>query len=232
MQRAPPRSSGGLGCVEPLGDVLRPIDPERDGGTAADSGTAIPDAAPPPEPCGPPSWRWLNPLPQGFDPNAVWGATEADLWLVGNGGTILRWQGRSVIPVKSPTTANLYAIWGSGPRDIWIVDQNPASVLRFVGTTYRDLWRGSGASARIVGVKGFIGRVDGSGLTRVSQDLDEGSLLQGMWASGPDDLSWKGRLGCALDGSIPYRRYTSDQALDELKMASWSLSTRSARTAT
>lgn len=50
---------------------------------------------------------------------ALWGASDNDVWVVGDGGLILRWNGIDVTRVDSPTYADLSDVWGSGPGDVW-----------------------------------------------------------------------------------------------------------------
>lgn len=49
----------------------------------------------------------------------VWGSSPRDVWIVGAGGTIWRWNGDSFTRMVSGTTADLNTITGSGPRDVW-----------------------------------------------------------------------------------------------------------------
>ena len=38
-------------------------------------------------------WYWTNPLPQGYGLYGVWGSAADDVWAVGDGGTLLHWDG-------------------------------------------------------------------------------------------------------------------------------------------
>jgi len=62
-----------------------------------------------------------------LDPNgtlpplkAVWGSDTTHVWAVGDGGTIVFWNGVLWKSVLSGTTDNLSAVWGSGPNDVWV----------------------------------------------------------------------------------------------------------------
>ena len=70
--------------------------------------------------------------------NAVWGSSAADIYAVGNLGTILHGDGKTFAPVVSGTTELLLSVWGSGPNDVWIVSGSAplhASALPDGGTT-------------------------------------------------------------------------------------------------
>ena len=45
--------------------------------------------------------------------NAIWGASENDVWAVGHGGAIAHFDGAAWTQVTSPTTKNLYALHGT-----------------------------------------------------------------------------------------------------------------------
>jgi len=97
------------------------------------------------------------------DIEAIWGSSGADVWAVGELGTIRRfrrgddrWR-----KVESPTKARLRAIWGSGPDDVWIVGDD-ATVLHYDGTTMTP--------------------------SSVQLPLGPRPSLRGIWGSGPNDV--------------------------------------------
>ncbi len=60
----------------------------------------------------------------------VWGSGPSDVWAVGWGGTILRWDGRAWARVSSGATVDLLGVWGSGPSDVWAVGEG-GTILRY-----------------------------------------------------------------------------------------------------
>lgn len=62
--------------------------------------------------------------------NAIWGAANEDLWVVGDAGSMLHYNGATWSPQSSPTSSTLRAIWGSGPEEIWAVG-DAGTVLRY-----------------------------------------------------------------------------------------------------
>ena len=67
--------------------------------------------------------------------NALYGVTtgssadsETEIWIVGENGTLARYDGSTWTSFKSPTDKTLYAVWGSG-GDVWAVGDEV--VIRF-----------------------------------------------------------------------------------------------------
>jgi hypothetical protein len=52
--------------------------------------------------------------------NAVWGSDKDHVYAVGDGGTIVFWNGTLWTSMLSNTTDKLNAVWGSGPNDVWV----------------------------------------------------------------------------------------------------------------
>lgn len=67
-----------------------------------------------------PKWTPVT-SPTTSDLIGLWGSSANDVWAVGLGGTILRWQGSSWTKVTSPVTESLYDVWGSSANDVWAV---------------------------------------------------------------------------------------------------------------
>ncbi|MBN2284605.1 MAG: WD40 repeat domain-containing protein, partial [Deltaproteobacteria bacterium] len=58
-------------------------------------------------------WTWQNPIAQGNDLVSVWGTSGSDVFAVGYGGTILRYDGSAWSPMTSGTTQTLWGVWGT-----------------------------------------------------------------------------------------------------------------------
>ena len=72
-----------------------------------------------PEVCSREGWCWTHPLPTGEMLVQVWAAAKDDLWVVGDAGGVLRWNGREWSGLQAPMST-LAAIWGTGPQDVWL----------------------------------------------------------------------------------------------------------------
>jgi len=67
--------------------------------------------------------------------HAIWGSGPNDIWVVGDSGTVLHYDGTSFEPstVQLPLgrKPNLYGVWGSSANDVWIVGDGVA--LHYTG---------------------------------------------------------------------------------------------------
>jgi hypothetical protein len=52
---------------------------------------------------------------------AVWGSGGNDVWAVGDGGTLLHYDGDVWDPQSSPTVNDLYGLWGRAADDVFAV---------------------------------------------------------------------------------------------------------------
>lgn len=67
----------------------------------------------------------------------VWGSDANNLWVVGEKGTILHWDGSVWMASASPTKAKLNGIWGSAAADIWAVG-DAGTILHYDGVSWND----------------------------------------------------------------------------------------------
>ncbi len=128
-----------------------------------------------PKQCSAGRMCWENPLPSGNVPNAVWGSSGRDVWIVGRYGSILHWTGTAWSSVASGTTANLNAVWGSAANNVWVVGD--------AGTVLR--WNGSAWSAVMTGVGEYFTTVWGTGPNDV-------------WVAGYGIYHWNGTAWATL----------------------------------
>jgi hypothetical protein len=88
----------------------------------------IPD--PPPPIASDDGWQWVHPLPQGQALASIWGDANDNLWAVGIGGTILRYDGYYWRKEDSSTTETLSSVWGSDSDHIWAIGSKGTVVTR------------------------------------------------------------------------------------------------------
>src|SRR6185369_11322025 len=123
--------------------------------------TVVGDAA-----CTGDGWCWVFPLPHGNYLRGVWGSSSSDVWAVGDGGTLMHWDGARWATTLGSTQGRWYGLWGSAANDVWVVGLNGrnAAVQRFDGTAWHAVaiattspltavW-GTGTGAVFVGVGG------------------------------------------------------------------------------
>ena len=157
------------------------------------------------------TWRVAAQV-DGISLNSIWGSSSADIFAVGESGTILHFDGMSWNEEYSSTSTNLNGVWGASASMIYAVGDN-GLVLHYDGERWTDdspvsdilhaVWCGSGSKCLAVGQ-------DTSVLSRTNcgswiSDNSMGSIgsLRGVWASGESDIYVVGDFGTILhnDGS-------------------------------
>lgn len=125
----------------------------------------------------------------------VWGTAMNNVWAVGDGGVILRWNGTTWNTVASGVTANLQAIHGNGAGNMLAVGEN-ATVIRWNGTVWAaeslpngvnedffGVWMAPAGVAVAVGQRGRAVRFNGT--SWVSQNTGAGNnvTLNAVWGA-------------------------------------------------
>jgi hypothetical protein len=64
-------------------------------------------------------WEWQNRLSTGHDLNAIWVSAADDVFTVGNGGTILDYNGSTWTTMPSGTTVGLCRVWGNAANNVF-----------------------------------------------------------------------------------------------------------------
>ena len=95
---------------------------------------APPDLAPPPVR----RWEWVGPNVTGNPLRAIGGTGANDLWLVGDLGTILHWDGqRASVAHESAANDSFYAVAATAPNDVWIAGSaGSGSILHWDGASW------------------------------------------------------------------------------------------------
>ena len=174
--------------------------------------------------CSDDDWCWVAPIPQGNTLNDSHSTTDDDVWVVGDYGTVLRWQGVAWETFETNTVRNLNGVHAAGPNDAWAVGDS-GTILRFDGTRWRvvdsgvlfnlnDIWVASANFAVAVGDSGAILTFDGNRWSQVlpSPVLDQ---LNGVWGVSTREIYVAGDNGQALffDGTA-WQRLTTPNTND------------------
>lgn len=179
-----PLSTGG-----PLADST-PGDAGRSDAALTD-GPRLDGAGPAAAFCSAGGWCWENPRPQGNTLRAVWGAAPDAVFAVGDGGTILRHDGKAWSPMSSPTTRALYAVWGASETEVFAVGET-GTILRYdgkawslmsspVSSSLNGVAGRSSSEVYAVGYSGVILRYDGS---KWGVMQGAGITLNTLWSDG------------------------------------------------
>lgn len=164
-------------------------------------------------------WYWTNPLPQGYALHGVWGSGPDDVWAVGDGGTLMHWDGAAWGRVDLGTTASLVGIWGFAKDDVWIGGYEgtllhwdggawtPVSsgtsdpIVDLWGSAPDDLWA---VTSRPYQQNGKVLHWNGTGWS-AGPDTDATAI----WGTGKNDvwagagLHWDGRSWAAISPAPP-----------------------------
>lgn len=95
----------------------------------------------------PEGWRFTSTLPQANTFHGAWAAGPNDLFIGGEGGVIMRWNGQTWNPMVTPTQKTILDMHGLSANDVWAVGgdsygEQPGDlslILRFNGTTWTEI---------------------------------------------------------------------------------------------
>jgi hypothetical protein len=73
----------------------------------------------------PEGWRFTSTLPQGNTFHGAWAAGPNDLFIGGEGGVIMRWNGQTWSAMSTPTQKTIFAMHGLSANDVWAVGGDP-----------------------------------------------------------------------------------------------------------
>ena len=81
----------------------------------------------------------VQPLPIGVNLNAVWPFEPHDVWVVGDGGVALHFDGRAFRQVETATWDDLVAIWANSADDLWVLGST-GTLLHWNGRRFEIIW--------------------------------------------------------------------------------------------
>jgi hypothetical protein len=148
--------------------------------------------------------------------NGIWGSSASIVFAVGDGGTILHYDGSSWSSMTSGTANNLNGVWGSSASDVFVVGDG-GTILHYngsswssmaSGTTYdlNAVWGASGSDVFAVGNMRTIIHFDGTAWSAMSPPCCYNFF--GVWGSSGTDVYVTGFGGsvdtdhvCHYDGA-------------------------------
>jgi photosystem II stability/assembly factor-like uncharacterized protein len=157
-----------------------------------------------------------------------------DITVVGDGGTVIHWDGSAWELQGTPTEQNLWGVWGAAPNDLWAVGGNgredgDATILRYDGTMWMEIpvplldrprvwaffkvWGTAANRVWIVGQRGGLLHWNGSEL--VEQAAGTSEDLISLWGTGPDRVAAVGGRGNGVVATWDGTEWTS-QSLSPL----------------
>ncbi len=121
----------------------------------------------------------------------IWGSSASDVFVVGQGGSILHYDGTAWNLMTSGTTNHLYGIWGSSGTDVFAVGGG-GTILHYDGSAWSSMtsgttnvlygvWGASGTDVFAVGAGGKVLHYNGS--TWSSMASGTTNDLRGVWGN-------------------------------------------------
>jgi hypothetical protein len=157
--------------------------------------------------CSPGGWCWESPLPLGNRLRGVWGSGPSDIYAVGEGGTILHYNGTAWSKVDPQVSMSpplgqrwLNAVWGTSSTDVYVVGEL-WTLLHFNGTSWSVVPLGSPPQ-----FDNALYAVWGSGPTDVFAAGDWGKVIHleaGQWKDRSVAESVYLRAIAGTDGTAP-----------------------------
>ncbi|MCX5895024.1 MAG: thrombospondin type 3 repeat-containing protein, partial [Proteobacteria bacterium] len=136
----------------------------------------------------------------------IWGSSGADVFAVGDYGTILHYDGSVWSPMTSGTSQTLFEVWGSSGSDVFAVGRD-GTILHYDGSTWSSMssgttshlytiWGSSAADVFAAGQSGTILHYDGSVWS--SMDSALAGAINDLWGSSSTDVFAVGQGGYIL----------------------------------
>lgn len=137
---------------------------------------------------------------------AIWGRGDSDIFAVGDGGTILHYNGTAWSVMDSGTTQCLRGVWGAATGEVYAVGDG-GTILRLVGTAWvsvsssttsylRSVWGSDAEDVYAVGDDGTILHFDGSAWSGMASGVT--ATLNAVWGSAAGDVYAVGDAGTIL----------------------------------
>lgn len=126
--------------------------------------------------------------------------TGTDAWAVGDGGTVIYYDGTTWVDIAPNDTTNFIRVWASGPHDVYVVT-NAALVRHYDGTSWTtvptgvanvaEVWGTSASDVFVIGGtsgNGDIAHYDGTSWSPVAICPELTSPLVAITGTGPNRI--------------------------------------------
>jgi len=150
---------------------------------------------------------WTNPA-RNLYLWGVWGAAANDLFVAGDDGTVLHWNGATWSRMNTGTTVGLRRVWGTSGRDVYVSGEG-GTLLHYDGTAWsrvavptdQDLTRVWGSSAGDVyvgGANATLLHFDGFAWSAVALPIEPTATVNAVWGTSSDNVYVAGSAGLLL----------------------------------
>lgn len=150
---------------------------------------------------------WENP-PRNVYLRGVWGSAANDLFVAGDSGTVLHWNGAAWSRMSTGTRAELHRVWGSSGSDVYVSGAG-GTLLHYDGSTWsrvtvpttaglERIWGSSAADVYVGGANGTLLHFDGSAWSRLAIPVDPAYTVFAVWGSSASNVYIAGSGGFVL----------------------------------
>jgi hypothetical protein len=141
----------------------------------------------------------------------IWGTSLTNIYVGGNAGTLLRYNGSAWSPMTSGTSYRIYDIWGTSASNVYAVGYR--THLKYDGSSWvpdlplqyedlRGVWGASANDVFVAGTSGVIFHYDGANWNSMDSGTSE-SLYGGVWGTSGSSVWAVGNGGTILHFGPP-----------------------------
>lgn len=153
----------------------------------------------------------------------VWGSSADDVYVVGQSGGCLHYDGKTWSELGLGTSEDLISVWGTGPDRVAIVGGRSSGVLvtwdgQESKTTslaplpgLNGVWMGEDDVIHVAGIQGTLAEVDFKSAEVLRAEVDTRLVLHAIHGSGERILTVGGNLGSSVP---PYLSVAFERALE------------------
>ena len=143
---------------------------------------------------------------------SIWGNSDSDIFVVGEAGTILHFNGAEWNSMNSDTSQWLNSVWGSAGSDVFAVGENGA-IVHYDGTRWstmdsgtsenlQSVWGGSDSDVFAVGASGLMLHFNGTDWNPVASGATVS--LNDVWVSSKSAVYAVGDDGIIVNGKSKF----------------------------
>ncbi len=160
-------------------------------------------------------WQTVDlPVAAGTHLAAIWGSGPANIFVVGDHGTIVHFDGVTWTKMTSGTTQMLYAVWGAAANDVFVVG-DAGTIRHYDGAHWSPMandvlepfygvWGSGPADVYAVGSTGTVAHYDGtSWSSRVYRINNSTPALSAIWGTAANNIYVVGSVLVMGAGEAP-----------------------------
>jgi hypothetical protein len=138
----------------------------------------------------------------------VWGPAANDVFVAGDSGTVLHWNGAAWSRMATGTTAGLRRVWGSSGSDVYVSGED-GTLLHYDGSawsrvavptteTLERIWGSSAGDVYVGGAGATLLHYDGAAWSRVAIPVDPTYTVHAVWGTSAGNVYIAGSGGFVL----------------------------------